>query len=80
MKHFHVSNEKARLAHEIFTETQILLELEKEVSILVEKIKRPDNTYLAIQQISKDLYDKNKQLKQQYAKVNDLQKRHDNIN
>lgn len=80
MKHFHVSNEKARLAHEIFIETQILLELEKEVSILVEKIKRPDNTYLTIQQISRDLYDKNKQLKQQYAKVNDLQKRHDNIN
>lgn len=80
MKHFHPSlTTKKDLAHQIYNETQFLLEIQKEWAKYKNIAENPAANYGTVRMAQIKLVSLKKEEIKQKAKIEDLQQRHDNI-
>lgn len=79
MKHFHLNDRKKQLAHEIFNETQLLMELEKEKSVAFLSLSDSSKNYSDVHLISQKLKKLTTDINRQETKIKALQIEHDRL-
>ena len=79
MKHFHINDEKKRLAHEIFNNARLIEELEHRRMDLVQRLTYVSMPYIEAQKVQKELGNIKRIIETTEKDTNVLQLKHDAI-
>lgn len=78
-KHFHFADDKKRLAHDIYSQTIYLEELEQSISRKVVEMNTPTTSYKRVQLLAIEIKGLQLEAKKLETIIEDLQVQHDAI-